>query len=78
LASVTVQLPLPPAAKLAGGVLLIDRRGTVAVVTVQLEQVPLLVVTLLTMLATLSVSVLTVTVNVFVTVVLALTVTDCV
>ena len=63
LAMLTVQVPEPPAARLAGGVLAMARRGAVAVVTVQLAQLPVLLATVLAMLVTPSVSVPTVTVK---------------
>ena len=63
LASVTLQLPCPPAARVAGGVLLMARRGAVAEETVQLAQLPLLELTVLAMAVTPSESVPTVTVK---------------
>ena len=69
---------MPPAGKLPGAVLLMLKRGTVLVATVQLEHDPALLVTVLLIDVTLSVSEPTVTVNDFVPVTPAATVTLCV
>ena len=76
--TVTLHVPVPPAGRLAGADLLIAKRGAVAVVTVQLAQLPALVETVFAIDATPSDSADTVTVNVFVTVAPAPTVTSCV
>jgi hypothetical protein len=69
---------VPPAGKLTGAVLLMLKRGTVLVATVQLEHDPALLVTVLLIDVTLSLNVPTVTVNDFVSVAPAATVTLCV
>jgi len=69
---------VPPAGRLAGAVFDNDNRATVFVVTVQLEHVPALLVTVLPIDVTPSASVPTVTVNDFVSVAPAATVTLCV